>query len=91
MYLHRLYIGCGGQSEEAIDELEAYATRLGEHTVYRAEGSWRGQREPSLIYETISHTDKRPWFIPLLVKLAKADLNQEAVLYLRYPVTTEIL
>ena len=91
MYLHRLYIGCGGQSEEAIEALEAYATGLGDHTVCRAEGSWKGERELSLVYDHMSYQENLPWFMSLLAERAKTDLNQEAVLYMRWPVTSEIL
>jgi len=86
MYIHRLYIGCGGQSEEAIDAFESYAATLGDSTVYRAEGCWRGQREPTLVFEYLS-----PWVGSILAERAKADLGQEAVLYVRWPVTSEIL
>jgi len=91
MYLHRLYIGCGGQSEEAIEALGSYAASLGDYTSYRAEGSWRGQVEPTLIFEYVSDLDEEPWAIHLLAERAKADLNQEAVLYVRWPVTVEML
>jgi len=91
VYLHRLYIGCGGQSEEAIDALDAYAAILGDYTSYRAEGSWRGQREPTLVYEYLHQCDGAFWPATLLVERAKADLSQEAVLYVRWLVTSEIL
>jgi len=91
MYLHRLYIGCGGQSEEAIDALDAYAASLGDCTSYRAYGSWRGQVEPTLVYEYVSSLDAPYWAASALAERAKADLDQEAVLYVRWPVTSEIL
>jgi len=91
MYLHRLYIGCGGQSEEAIDEIDAYATSLGDCTSYRAYGSWRGQVEPALVYEYVSGLDAPCWATSALAERAKVTLSQEAVLYVRWPVTSEIL
>jgi len=91
MYLHRLYIGCGGQSEEAIDEIDAYATSLGDFTSYRAYGSWRGHIEPTLVYEYVSGLDAPCWATSALAERAKAALSQEAVLYVRWPVTSEIL
>jgi len=91
MYLHRLYIGCGGQSEEAIDALDAYAASLGDCTSYRAYGSWRGQIEPTLVYEYMSSLDAPCWAASALVERAKTALSQEAVLYVRWPVMSEIL
>jgi hypothetical protein len=91
MYMHRLYIGCGGQSEEAIDALDAYAASLRDYTSYRAYGSWRGQVEPTLVYEYVSNLAGLSWATTVLAERAKADLNQEAVLHVRWPVTAEIL
>jgi len=91
MYLHRLYIGCGGQSEAAIDALDAYAASLGGCTYYRAYGSWRGQVEPTLVYEYVSSLDTSHWATRLLAERAKTALHQEAVLYVRWPVTSEML
>ena len=91
MYLHRLYIGCGGQSEEAIDALDAYAVELGDCTSYRAYGSWRGQVEPTLVYEYVSKVDGATWATHALAERAKADLHQEAVMYVRCPVEMQML
>ena len=91
MYLHRLYIGCEGQSEETIDALDAYAAQLGDCTSYRAYGSWRGQVEPTLVYEYVSNLDAPCWATRVLAERAKINLDQEAILYVRWPVTSEIL
>jgi len=91
MYLHRLYIGCGGQSEEAIDELDSYAARLGDFTVYRAYGTWGSTREATLVYEHVSEASSTPFFIMLLAEHAKYALAQEAVMYVRCPVEMQML
>jgi hypothetical protein len=43
-----------------------------------------------LLYEYVSEPEE-PWLIRLLAERAKADLSQEAVLYVRWPVTLAML